>query len=307
MSAIVFPLWRVIDVLYPAVLRDRRQRAHRMSIKGRLPHWAVLTLMLIASGAAIVVSDLLDWKWDHGLVPEFSKAIFVAGVLGLTIDRWLKTEIVSDVFNAAIGYFIPNEFQNEIRRITSFKFICESHDSWYTINRLDDDSVIVKVQNERKIRNITREDQAQRALINIDDWGFSEPSRILRCEIYDEKRNLIDKAPPAKTVGKTRLSAETKPAIIRPGQAVILVTEFIEIRRKNDQIVSVFLSPTKNPRIHVAATKFEYLVDFGVISPNTDDSAVHPTHTLDGVYFPPGNIRLRWWPKAQQELPSPTQ
>ena len=117
-------------------------------------------------------------------------------------------------------------------------------------------------------------------------------------ETFYKKMTKID------IVDNFTLKTETDNITIAPGETVTLISEFTEVRRYNDHMVSTFLAPTKNPRIHVNATKFEYILDFGVLAQQTSKSAVSSMHTLNGVYFPPSNIRIRWWPKGESAEPS---
>jgi hypothetical protein len=142
------------------------------------------------------------------------------------------------------------------------------------------------------------------AYLAIDDWGFAKRFSIQRCEISSKTIGIVPAGIPIEDAETPRISARTKSVTVAPEGTVILVSEFTEIRRQNDQIVTVFLSPTKNPRIHVSANGFGYQIDFGVINAQYAKSPVSETYTMDGMYFPPGNVRLRWWPKRQLDLPS---
>jgi hypothetical protein len=162
---------------------------------------------------AIVIPAWNEWQWDHGVTTEIGIALLISAVLGATIDRWMKSEIASDVFRAAIGYVLPEEFHSEVQKIISFKFMCEAHDMWYDIYRLDEDedTVSVRVRIERKIRNITSEPQSQTALIHIDDWGFKQKSEIRRCEILDGEGKILTNAKNIDESRKFSLKAELKP------------------------------------------------------------------------------------------------
>jgi hypothetical protein len=47
--------------------------------------------------------------------------------LGFTIDRWMKSELRTDAFKAALGRVLRPEFQSEVSRIIGYKLICERH------------------------------------------------------------------------------------------------------------------------------------------------------------------------------------
>jgi hypothetical protein len=271
-----------------------------MTLSGRLPYWAVLAFLATLGLLGLIAPALLGWTWDHGVISGIATALFIAAVLGATIDRWMKAEIASDVFHATLGYIMPAEFQAEISKITSFQFICDTHEMWYDVHLLTPEIVSVRVRCERSLRNITNTSQLRDASVHIDEWGFSHQSAIQRCEIHDSAGQMLKTMAPVEVRDDSTLRAKTDPVSVEPGQTIKVVTDYVEIRRINDQIVTVFLSPTKNPRVHLNCPNFQFVLDFGVLEQRTGVSAVSTTHTLNGVYFPPAAIRLRWWPVRPQ-------
>lgn len=267
-----------------------------MTLGGRLPHWAILVILAAFGVLALVIPSNIGFASDHGVVEAIGTAILVAAILGFTIDRWMKSEIASDVFRSTLGYILPPEFQGEISKIVSFKFVCDEHEMWYDIKKLTADTVSCRVRCERTLRNITNVSQKQNASVNIDDWGFDDKSAIHRCEILDRDSKLLENMQGVQARPDFTLYAETREVSVEPGSTITVVTDFVEIRRINDQIVTVFLTPSKNPRVHLDCPEFQFVLDFGVLEQKTGISTVSTTHTLHGIYFPPAPIRLRWWP-----------
>jgi len=76
--------------------------------------------MLVFGAAMIIVPPVLEWQWDRGIIRDFGIAVSITAMLGFTIDRWLKTQIARDVFEAALGYILPHEFREEVARIAGF-------------------------------------------------------------------------------------------------------------------------------------------------------------------------------------------
>src|SRR5439155_12275227 len=93
------------------------------------------------------------------------------------------------------------------------------------------------------------------------------------------------------------LHAKSETYSVPPSEEIIVISDFVEIRRNNDHMVIVFKSPTKNPKIRISAKDFGHQLDFGVLQQKRQKSAISETYTLDGVYFPPANFRLRWYPR----------
>src|SRR6059058_1821524 len=65
-----------------------------------------------------------------------------------------------------------------------------------------------------------------------------------------------------RRVGSARKKREYS---VPPSEEIIVISDFVEIRRNNDHMVMVFKSPTKNPKIHISAKDFGHQLDFGVL------------------------------------------
>jgi len=79
--------------------------------------------------------------------------LFTAGVLGLTVDTFLKREFARDVFVAAFRYVLPDELKEEVCRIIGF--LCIDSLSVGTITTLPHNLVRVHISPERTCKNIT--------------------------------------------------------------------------------------------------------------------------------------------------------
>jgi len=118
---------------------------------------------------------------------------------------------------------------------------------WYDVTSIRDECVSVNVKIEREVKNISNSSELIGAYMEIDEWGFSAAySSIQRCEIIDGdgkkftcRGNNVDRDNP-------RLTAQTEKIRVPAGGVATLVIEFTEIKRENDQIVSVFHIPTKS-------------------------------------------------------------
>jgi hypothetical protein len=88
-----------------------------MGLWGKIPHGLVLLGFLIVGAILIFVPHFSEWKSDYGIVPEIGVALVISAILGFTIDRWLKAELRTDAFLAAIGHILAPEFREEVSRI----------------------------------------------------------------------------------------------------------------------------------------------------------------------------------------------
>jgi hypothetical protein len=266
-----------------------------MRFWGKVPPWAILYAMAIGGFCMISAPKIWGWEWDYGIVHDLGIAIFIAALLGVTIDRWLKAEIARDVFMAALGYILPEEFHQEIRRIANFKFLSERQVSVFQIEDIGNSTVRLTSMIERTLRNISDNSETLNAYISMDEWGFDEPSQILECRLEMDGRTLSDFT---KRITAHEIIGETDKIDLLPGRTASLFYKTTEIKRNNDDISGVYLSPTRNPEIQVQIPNtLEYSVEFGRHDYKTQKDRYSERYILQGTYFPSQHMRIRWWPK----------
>jgi hypothetical protein len=271
-----------------------------MKIRGRIPP-ALWLAGMAAVGLLLMFLPTNVPQWsahDFGISRDVGIAVLSASILGFTIDRWLKAEIVSDVFEAAIGHVLPKEFRQEIQHIISHKFICEKHAMIVDIADRGDGTVRVTTSIERTSRNISAYPEAIPALIHLYDWGFDEASKILDCQITVEGFAPV-KSEPEVTHPDGSISAETAKVNVGPGQTAKVYLKGTQIRRMNDDISWIFLAPTIKPEIEVQLSpSLAYRCGFGTPAETVENSQIANRHQLNGTYFPGQRMRVRWWPKV---------
>lgn len=270
-----------------------------MTLKGSLPPWAVLSLIAAAGLALIHFPHAWGWTtWGH-ILRDVGIACITTAVLGFTIDRWLKLDIAVDVFKAALGYVLPDEFRDEVRRISNYKFVCEKHILIVEIEKIDADTVRATLMIERTIKNISSATLPLKNKLDIDEFGFARAkSEILDCRIADE----VGDVQRFRTIDNKGhwLTAETKEIKVPPGARVFLSSKFCEIRRINDHVVLVSKTPTKSPEMEVRIpSEFEYEPSFGHPDEIIQKATYSNRYTMAGTYFPNQVMRLRWWPKTE--------
>jgi hypothetical protein len=275
-----------------------------MKISGRIP--PALWLAGIAAIGLVLIVLPASWPWwsvrDFGVTRDVGIAVLSASILGFTIDRWLKAEIVSNVFEAAMGYVLPKEFRQEIQNIIGYKFICESHLMIVHIKEIDDGLVKVATSIERASRNISAFPESRTALAHIDEWGFKEKSQILECQITVEGHEPV-RYRSTKSHQDMSVSAETESVIVAPGQIVKVLLKYTETKRTNDEISWIFLAPTLSPVIEVQISPIlDYICRFGTPAERIEVSEIANRHRLIGTYFPGQRMRVRWWPRDAGEV-----
>ncbi len=275
-----------------------------MKVTGRLPFWAVLSLMSVTGLTLILVPSLKRWTWDLGIIKELGIAALVASFLGFTIDRWFKSEIAHDVFVATLGYILPQEFRDEVRRITGYHFICDHHRLIITLEKLNSESVRMTVAVERTMRNITSEQQDFHGIVQVDEWGFAyEKSKIIECEVRREEKIVAAFEPTLAKFDSEHqtLLAETAPVSVGTRQSVTINSKWVEIKRTNDDTDWTFNYPTTGAEIQVfAPDDLNVECWFGTAPEIVEKAKYAAIYTTKQTYFPNQRMRARWWPKSVQ-------
>lgn len=250
----------------------------------------------------IVIPHLWNWSWDHGIISEIGIALLVASILGFTIDRWLKAELRTDAFLAAIGHILAPEFRAEVARIIGYRLVCEQHFSFVEIEFVEIEHVrsnVLKVtsSSERTIRNKSAYVQPIRNYAHIDEWGYAEgTSKILECILELEGQSFTASAKPSVEGSAFQISTEEKQ--LKPQQTATLRTRYVEFKNLNDVIYYHYTVPTIDPEIEVRAPDdIECSIGFGTPA-ETIASRYTIRKKLVGTYFPHQNMSVRWWPKG---------
>ena len=92
-----------------------------------------LSLLTLLAGVGVLgalliwLSHYLPWQLAQELTKEFGAAALIAAILGITVDRGLKTELAKDVFFAAFRYVLPDELKSEVLRIINYRLMTRDH------------------------------------------------------------------------------------------------------------------------------------------------------------------------------------
>jgi hypothetical protein len=118
---------------------------------------AHFVIFFVLGSTLILFPHYLLWRWDYGITSEIGAAFVIAAILGFTVDRWLKAELRTDAFLAAIGHILEPEFRAEVSRIVGYKIICEGHSQWVEITLVENNVVRVTTSVERTLRNKSKD------------------------------------------------------------------------------------------------------------------------------------------------------
>ncbi len=268
-----------------------------MGLGGKIPPYLVLLGFFILGGVLIFVPHYWGWHWDYGIISEIGVALLVAAILGFTIDRWLKAELRTDAFLAAIGHILAPEFRSEVSRIIGYKLICERHNLVVEIAPVATNIVKVTSSVERVIRNKSAYPQPIKNFVHLDEWGYANiKSEIVECFFELEGKKFLMGEP---IVDAYTIQVRTEEQQLEPDQTVTLCAKWIECKNINDVVYFHFTNPTINPEVEVKnAQELDFIIGFGTPVQNVEPSHYTNRKRLVGTYFPHQNISVRWWPKA---------
>lgn len=260
-----------------------------------------LTLLgfLVLGLGLVFVPHYWKWTWDFGITSEIGVAFLVASILGFTIDRWLKADIAADVFKAAIGHVLPEEFRPEVARIIGYKMICERHALFVEITKAGNESVKVQTSLERTIRNRSAYSEKIANFIHIDEWGRTVgKSKILECALEINGEIFEGTKQPNE---KKRIKMQTEETTLQPGHVAKLRSKWVEYKSLNDSIYYHFSNPTINPEIEVGESEeFECSINFGTAEQHVEKFHFKNKRQLLGTYFPHQHMSVRWLPNTRK-------
>ncbi len=200
---------------------------------------------------------------------------------------------------------MPSDFKEQLRRIADYKLLCTKHLMNVRINDKSDGLVKVAITVERTSKNIGTSSVPVKAMVWIDELGFDQSVEITRCEIFNKRGTKIYRFDPAKIKRRKNFSVkvQSKAMLLHPNDDnVTVMTEYSVIRRRNDYFVEWFINPTRNPEINIIENPPDLDVEAGF---GGDDrlkiTHIRGRYELDGAYFAPAVMKIRWWPKKALE------
>jgi hypothetical protein len=276
--------------------------------KAQIKIWLVLGCITAVGAAGSLWHQDIPWSWLAHLAGALSPPLFTAGILGLTVDIFLKRELARDVFVAAFRYILPDELKEEVQRIISYKFLCIDSTTIVSISAPSNDIVRVEIKHERTFKNITGHTEPFYGTFAVDEWGFSQKSEILECrlEIGETKIDDADDNPDYEGK-KDAIGKKTKSVSVKSGNTIKSITKGFEIHRPNGELHMQFSYPSRRPKVRVETPSgFSHSCTFGIPDEKVIRSSISQDYTLDGTQFPGQHTRVRWWPDCGMRLSQST-
>ena len=263
--------------------------------------WRVTVIMVFVlfSGVLLLLGCTLyleKWPELKFVFDSVAVAIIIAGILGLTIDRFFRQQFAEDAFRTSIGYLLPTELRGEMEWLYKCHIICIEHIQRFDLLRIDDETCIVHVNLHRKLRNVSNTVESAKLGAAVDEWFHKTgSSRMVSAGYVKEGRSSTTDEGVIK-INKTPLTVEIEETDISlaPGEEVDTWYEAEEIKRTNDVQSWNFAYPTLNPLVIVNTYEgVGFNVDFGYRIPS--QQLGNDTYRLSGTLLLGQVLAVRWW------------
>jgi len=243
------------------------------------------------------------------IVDSLAIALMTAAILGLTVDVFLKKQIIGDVFAAAMGYILTPDLREEVKRFYELEFMCIEHHQVFTFKPTSTpEFVLLHKKTERTFKNITSKKQFLRPKVTVLEWFLPNmQSRIIDMGAAKGNKRWTSfkvskpssNSPTNELVGTLDNDIELNPN----GETCTTWTETEEFKRATDLYCEYFAWPTKNPSITVRRQfgaglkgKLGIRVRFGAPERKVEGLG-KDTSRLVGILSPGQCVEIRWWMK----------
>jgi len=167
--------------------------------------WRALACFAVAGILLIITAYYLPdiWKLRRLLLEAIGEAFIVAAILGLTVDKYLKGDLVrrasQDVHKYLVGYNLPDEIKQRIQQLMGTVFIRRNWHIAYMLSPSGKDEVVIDVVYSYELENVSNEVQDYLPMIQIEK--HLNPTILeLRCDDPDSRFRISSKA--GESLGK---------------------------------------------------------------------------------------------------------
>jgi hypothetical protein len=244
------------------------------------------------------------------IVDSLAIALMTAAILGLTVDVFLKKQIIADVFAASMGYILTPDLREEVKNLYELEFMCVKHHQVFTFKPTSTpEFILLHKKTVRTFKNISGKKQFLHPKVTVLEWFLPNMhSRIIDMEAaknnekwtsFKVSKPPID-VPTNELIGTLDNTFELDPN----GETCTVWTETEEYKRATDLYCEYFEWPTKNPSITIKREfgagirgKMGVRVRFGSVGRKKVEKSDRDTYSLIGILSPGQCIEIRWWMK----------
>jgi hypothetical protein len=263
----------------------------------KLGLWGFLAgLIVLGVGLLVFASAVALPRPLRELVPSVGASLLIGGILGASVDRWLKARLLRDAFKSLFGYVLPEQLRTELDWVYTRELLCDRSDLTLRLIPIrDSDLITVGIEWHRDLRNITSHTVSWRPTFSLDEWFHDgHPSRItsLVATLDGNADGEVESGSPDPFSVETKLKREL---LLKPDESLTVVSEAEETRHVSDAWFLNLMVATANPRVTVhAPDSMAWCAMFGNRQPVREIGPV--TRELPGTLLPGQVIQIRWWP-----------
>jgi len=267
-------------------------------------HKAIFVFISLIVGG-LVLNTLperwLTWEWVRSLKRTLSDALIVAGLLGLTVDSFLKRALIRDVGAIFIGWALPQEIRDHIREVSQTSIVRRNFRVCFNL-AVDGNSARVQVTTEVDVYNFSASPQKYFPVLSLDLHDNPDESET-KCEWRVGSRDYSWNA--AKFV-ETRRVERNHDVITWRLKPIVLQPQDVGDPRIKPACKTRWTHVEKMPVPYTDFVAFTYpTIDTEVTAhcpSEIEFTADSPTSHAEGsnqwsyrrLYMPGQSIRVRW-------------
>jgi len=267
-----------------------------------------LTWILVVMGAGGIAGSFLVYLWlrDHEnwkfILDAICAGAIVASILGLTVDRLLKKELLDNVFRATFGYILPEELRPSLEWLYKQTFICTNHNQTIKLDKVNDRHLLsMTVDVHRTFKNISNRTQELTVSLGVDEW-FHSPVESGVVEFGYESNGEFHNVLTEGKFEKDRFRIHLKPfqLSVKSKDCIHVWMKWREIKQINDSSAFLYHYPTAHPRV-VCEVPTGTEIDVNFHSDRAAAKKHSNTFCLEDTLVPMQAINVRWWKKEDSE------
>jgi hypothetical protein len=254
---------------------------------------------------------LLDSFWFQSTFHMFCDALTLGGILGLTVDWFLKRHLMRNVGSIFIGWALPDEIRNNIREASQTSLVRRNYRAEYTFkkrrNKLD-----VEVVEEWDVYNYGSASEEYAGHMAIDHVDNLSPDSI-GCEITqngrpstiysaDKLKGYLEKKPTRDVYRLPKItipSQDIEDRRIKP--ACRVKWQYCISKNTRDVVWTYSTLPTIHVTVRIHSNcglQFEF---------DPDDRLEHAEGSSEWrmpiLFMPHQQFRIRWRPELDTDEP----
>ena len=263
-----------------------------------------IDLLVLSMCGVLGVTTFAKKEWyAASLLEHVYMAFAVSALVIIILELTFHQALAKNVFEAAIGYLLPEELIGELRWIYGKPFLCEDHTQTVLIRLIDGTSLVtLHCEVVRRFKNITGATQEFSPGLSIEEnLHDGNPSRIIayQCQLEGQERskNWAEHLELDGVGFRVSQDANVVPPLkIQRGGVVTVYFAYEKTLHHNDFDYLHFGSPTSNVTVVVDAPA-NFLANVLFSHRDGDPEVVRTgphTWKLRGVLLPLQAIRVTW-------------